>query len=192
MVELTERIATPSPSALWIKDSFDRLFALVVLLMLSPLLLILALAIKLTSEGPVLFRQLRIGRDDQPFYVYKFRSMHMHVEPDGQLTQATRDDPRITPLGRFMRRTSLDELPQFLNVLRGEMSVVGPGRMRLRIMSCIAYAWPATHCGIASSRASPAGRKSMAVGARPRPTTRWHGASRSTCTTSVTGRSAWT
>ncbi len=126
MVELTERIATPSPSALWIKDSFDRLFALVVLLMLSPLLLILALAIKLTSEGPVLFRQLRIGRDDQPFYVYKFRSMHMHVEPDGQLTQATRDDPRITPLGRFMRRTSLDELPQFLNVLRGEMSVVGP------------------------------------------------------------------
>jgi len=119
-------ITTPSPPALHIKDGFDRLFALTVLVLLSPLLLALALTIKATSPGPVLFRQLRLGLDSRPFHVYKFRSMHVHRESDGQVTQATNDDPRITPLGRFMRRTSLDELPQFLNVLRGDMSVVGP------------------------------------------------------------------
>ena len=119
-------IATPAPPALHIKDVFDRLFALAALLLLSPLLLLLALAIKATSAGPVLFRQLRLGLDGRPFYVYKFRSMRVHRESDGRVTQATRDDPRVTPLGRFMRRTSLDELPQFINVLRGDMSVVGP------------------------------------------------------------------
>ena len=119
-------IATPAPPALHIKDVFDRLFALAALLLLSPLLLLLALAIKATSAGPVLFRQLRLGLDGRPFYVYKFRSMHVHRESDGRVTQATRDDPRVTPLGRFMRRTSLDELPQFINVLLGDMSVVGP------------------------------------------------------------------
>ncbi len=126
MVELTRMAEPPALPALLVKEVFDRFFALAVLLMLSPLLLALALAIRLTSEGPVLFRQLRIGRDGRPFHVYKFRSMRLHAEQDGRLTQATRDDPRITPLGRLMRRTSLDELPQFLNVLRGEMSVVGP------------------------------------------------------------------
>ncbi len=119
-------IATPSPPALHIKDVFDRLFSLAALLLLSPLLLGLALAIKATSPGPVLFRQLRLGLDGRPFHVYKFRSMRVHHESDGQVTQATREDSRVTPLGRFMRRTSLDELPQFLNVLRGDMSVVGP------------------------------------------------------------------
>lgn len=119
-------IATPAPPALHIKDVFDRLFALAALLLLSPLLLALALAIKATSAGPVLFRQLRLGLDGRPFYVYKFRSMRVHRESDGRVTQATRDDSRVTPLGRFMRRTSLDELPQFINVLRGDMSVVGP------------------------------------------------------------------
>ena len=126
MVELTRTAGLPSPSARWLKDVFDRLFALFALLMLSPLMLVLALAIMATSEGPVLFRQLRIGRDGQPFHVYKFRSMRQHAEVDGKVTQATRDDPRVTPVGRLMRRTSLDELPQFFNVLRGEMSVVGP------------------------------------------------------------------
>ncbi len=126
MVELRQTTGVPAFPALWLKEAFDRLFALAVLLLLSPLLLALALAIKLDSSGPVLFRQLRIGRDGLPFHVYKFRSMRVHQEHDGQLTQATRDDPRITPIGRLMRRTSLDELPQFFNVLCGEMSVVGP------------------------------------------------------------------
>ena len=126
MVELTQAADIPAWPALWLKEVFDRLFALAALLLLSPLLLVLACAIKLTSEGPVLFRQLRMGQGGRPFHVYKFRSMRVHAEPDGRLTQATRDDPRITPIGRLMRRTSLDELPQFFNVLRGEMSVVGP------------------------------------------------------------------
>jgi putative colanic acid biosynthesis UDP-glucose lipid carrier transferase len=74
----------------------------------------------------MLFRQLRMGQGGTPFHVYKFRSMRVHAEHDGKVTQATRDDSRITPIGRLMRRTSLDELPQFFNVLRGEMSVAGP------------------------------------------------------------------
>ena len=109
-----------------VKEVFDRVFALCALLALSPLLLLLAALIRLSSPGPVLFRQPRLGLNGRTFHVYKFRSMKLHQEQGRQVTQATRDDPRITPIGRFIRRTSLDELPQFINVLRGEMSVVGP------------------------------------------------------------------
>lgn len=107
-----------------LKASFDRVFALLVLLGLSPLFLTIAVLVKLSSPGPVLFRQKRLGMDGSPFDVYKFRTMVVHQ--DKGVTQATRDDVRVTRIGAFMRRTSLDELPQFLNVLRGEMSVVGP------------------------------------------------------------------
>jgi putative colanic acid biosynthesis UDP-glucose lipid carrier transferase len=107
------------------KEVFDRVFAFFVLIGLSPLLLAIALAIKLTSRGPVLFTQARLGVDGKVFQVYKFRSMTVHQE-HGTVTQATRGDRRVTPIGAFLRRTSLDELPQFINVLRGEMSVVGP------------------------------------------------------------------
>jgi putative colanic acid biosynthesis UDP-glucose lipid carrier transferase len=69
---------------------------------------------------------IRLTVDGEPIEIYKFRTMHVHSEPEGQVTQATRDDPRITPVGLFLRRTSLDELPQFLNVLQGRMSIVGP------------------------------------------------------------------
>lgn len=95
-------------------------------MVLLPLLVVIGVAIKCSSPGPVFFRQSRLGLNGKRFDVYKFRSMKPHQENVGQLTQATRDDPRVTPIGRFMRRTSLDELPQFLNVLKGEMSVVGP------------------------------------------------------------------
>ncbi len=108
------------------KLAFDRVFALAVLLLLAPLLLALAIAIKHSSDGPVLFRQPRLGLNGKPFKVYKFRSMRLHHEQEGQVTQARRDDPRVTRIGRLMRRTSLDELPQFINVLLGQMSVVGP------------------------------------------------------------------
>ena len=108
------------------KELFDRLFALCALVVLSPLLLTLAALIKATSPGPVLFHQPRLGLNGRIFHVYKFRSMKLHHEHGDRVTQATRDDPRITPIGRFMRRTSLDELPQFFNVLLGDMSVVGP------------------------------------------------------------------
>jgi putative colanic acid biosynthesis UDP-glucose lipid carrier transferase len=107
------------------KELFDRLFAASVLLMLAPLFLTIAIAIKATSPGPVFFSQPRLGLNGRRFKVLKFRSMKPHQE-QGQVTQATKDDPRITPVGSFLRRTSLDELPQFFNVLMGDMSVVGP------------------------------------------------------------------
>ncbi|WP_420997530.1 undecaprenyl-phosphate glucose phosphotransferase [Cupriavidus sp. 30B13] len=107
-----------------LKASFDRAFALAALVGFSPLLLAIAALVKLSSPGPVLFRQARLGMDGKPFHVYKFRTMVQHQERG--VTQAVRGDARVTRVGAFLRRTSLDELPQFLNVLRGEMSVVGP------------------------------------------------------------------
>ena len=88
--------------------------------------LIIAIAIKLTSPGPVIFKQKRHGWDGRPIKVYKFRSMKIHQELDGKVTQAKQNDERITRLGAFLRKTSLDELPQFFNVLQGKMSIVGP------------------------------------------------------------------
>ncbi len=107
------------------KDLFDKAFALAALIMLAPLFIVIAIAIKLSSPGPILFKQPRLGLNGKKFNVYKFRTMKMHDERD-KVTQATRNDPRITRIGQFLRRTSLDELPQFINVLKGEMSVVGP------------------------------------------------------------------
>ncbi|KVK89305.1 undecaprenyl-phosphate glucose phosphotransferase [Burkholderia cepacia] len=115
-----------SRGALFAKAVFDRAFAAVVLIVLMPLLLVVAVAIKLTSPGPVLFTQRRRGADGQTFDIYKFRTMRTHVEQPGTVAQATRNDPRVTKVGAFLRRTSLDELPQFINVLFGDMSVVGP------------------------------------------------------------------
>jgi putative colanic acid biosynthesis UDP-glucose lipid carrier transferase len=108
------------------KRVFDRLFALAALTALAPVMIVIAAMVKLSSPGPVFFRQKRKGIDGNQFEIYKFRSMRMHKEEAGKITQATRRDPRITAVGAFLRRTSLDELPQFINVLRGEMSVVGP------------------------------------------------------------------
>jgi Undecaprenyl-phosphate glucose phosphotransferase len=108
------------------KRSFDIVFSGVVLLAATPLFLLLAVLIKLESRGPVLFKQKRYGFNNEVIEVYKFRSMRQELaDPEARrLTQ--RNDPRVTRLGRFMRRTSLDELPQMLNVIRGEMSMVGP------------------------------------------------------------------
>jgi Undecaprenyl-phosphate glucose phosphotransferase len=120
-------VASPlSPHALVQKEIFDRIFAAVALIALAPLLTIVAIAVKLSSHGPVFFTQFRKGADGRVFKIYKFRTMRPHVEKAGVVTQATKRDPRITRVGGFLRRTSLDELPQFFNVLRGEMSVVGP------------------------------------------------------------------
>lgn len=106
----------------WIQD---KLLSLLILVMISPLMLIIAVAIKITSKGPVLFKQDRHGEKGNLIQIYKFRSMCVHDEGDS-VTQATKGDSRITPLGAFLRKTSLDELPQFINVLRGDMSIVGP------------------------------------------------------------------
>ncbi|NKJ49693.1 undecaprenyl-phosphate glucose phosphotransferase [Burkholderia sp. SG-MS1] len=120
-------VASPlSASSMLKKEIFDRLFATAALIALAPLLLAIAIAVKLSSRGPVLFKQKRKGADGRVFTIYKFRSMRLHTEAKGVLSQATRDDKRVTKIGAFLRRTSLDELPQFFNVLRGDMSVVGP------------------------------------------------------------------
>lgn len=108
-----------------IKRLFDLAGAGLLCVLLAPLLIFIALLIRATSEGPVLFRQLRGGLHGQPFAIYKFRTMTVQAE-EAAVRQALRHDPRVTPLGRVLRRTSLDELPQLLNVLRGEMSLVGP------------------------------------------------------------------
>ena len=108
------------------KRGFDIFFSSAVLLASMPVFLVLSVLIKLESRGPVLFKQKRYGFNNEIVEIYKFRSMkHEHADPDAKhLTE--RDDPRVTRIGRFMRRTSLDELPQLINVLRGEMSIVGP------------------------------------------------------------------
>lgn len=110
-----------------LKQLFDFAFSLGVIIGLAPLLLVIALLIKLSSPGPIIFKQKRYGLNGQKFWVYKFRSMYTgKINQNSDVQQAQRNDPRITPIGRFIRRTSIDELPQFFNVLKGEMSVVGP------------------------------------------------------------------
>ncbi len=120
----------------YLKRPLDVLGSLLGLVVLSPVFLIIAVLIRLDSPGPILFRQVRIGKDGRPFWFFKFRSMVenaeemkqklMHLnELEGPVFKIS-EDPRITPIGRFLRKTSLDELPQLLNVLYGQMSLVGP------------------------------------------------------------------
>ena len=105
--------------------SMDVVLAALGLLLLTPLLVLLALLIRLDSPGPVLFRQTRTGLNGRVFRIYKFRTMHV-LEDGPEVRQACRADRRVTSVGRILRRTHLDELPQLLNVLRGEMALVGP------------------------------------------------------------------
>jgi lipopolysaccharide/colanic/teichoic acid biosynthesis glycosyltransferase len=107
-----------------IKRAFDVISAGLALLLLSPALLLVALAIRLRDGSPVLFRQRRVGRHGVPFVLLKFRTMRPDAASEGGLTIGK--DPRVTPLGRFLRRHKVDELPQLVNVLKGDMSVVGP------------------------------------------------------------------
>ncbi len=103
----------------------DVLVSAMALALLSPVLVLAALAIRCTSQGPVLFRQKRLGLNEQPFMIFKFRSMRIDAEHTGP-QYTTKGDSRITTVGKLLRRTSLDELPQLINVLRGEMSLMGP------------------------------------------------------------------
>jgi lipopolysaccharide/colanic/teichoic acid biosynthesis glycosyltransferase len=110
----------------WIKSIVDRAGALLLLVLLAPVLLCIALMIKLTGDGPVLFRQKRFGINNELFDVLKFRTLHhRHADPNSQ-RPVTKCDDRVTPVGKYLRALSLDELPQLLNVLKGDMSLVGP------------------------------------------------------------------
>ena len=108
------------------KRALDVAVALAVLALLAPVLAIVALAIKLTSPGPIFYTQERIGRDGRPFRFIKFRTMVVGAEHIGAGVLCLRNDPRVSAIGRWLRRFSLDELPQVFNVLRGEMSIIGP------------------------------------------------------------------
>jgi lipopolysaccharide/colanic/teichoic acid biosynthesis glycosyltransferase len=133
----------PTTVASTFKRAIDLAASALGLVLLAPLLVAIAAAVRLSSPGPVLFRQIRLGRGGRPFYVLKFRTMvadaerrlgdlEAHNEAAGGVLFKIRRDPRVTPLGRFLRRTSLDELPQLINVLKGEMSLVGPRPLQLR------------------------------------------------------------
>ena len=109
-----------------VKRVFDFVIALGALICLSPVMLVVAIIIKITSPGPVIFKQQRIGKDGKVFEIYKFRSMCVGAENKGSGVYSGKGDTRVTPIGKFIRATSIDELPQFINILKGEMSFVGP------------------------------------------------------------------
>jgi len=141
---LVVRQAPPSATTAFLERAVNLLLALLALLLTSPVLLLIALAIKLTSRGPVLYTQERVGLDrrgsgrdsahprrrrdlgGQPFTIYKFRTMRVDAERESGAVWAAQDDPRVTPVGRLLRQYRLDEIPQLVNVLRGEMNIVGP------------------------------------------------------------------
>lgn len=108
------------------KRFFDVLLSLIALIILSPFLLLIAIAIKLYDHGPVFFTQERITIDGRKFKIFKFRSMIVDAEKDGQSIPATDNDPRITPVGKFIRKIRFDEFPQLINIIKGDMSIVGP------------------------------------------------------------------
>lgn len=108
------------------KRAIDTVLSLLALVILSPLLLITAIAIRLSSPGPVLFRQQRLGLHGKEFTIYKFRSMTVGAEHTGSGVYSGKGDARVTKVGRFIRATSIDELPQLVNVIKGDMAIVGP------------------------------------------------------------------
>jgi putative colanic acid biosynthesis UDP-glucose lipid carrier transferase len=118
------RVTAPAADAI-LKRLVDIAAASILLIALAPVLLLTAILIRIDSRGPALFRQTRLGLGGRPFDILKFRTMTV-LENGDRIVQATRNDPRITRIGRFLRKSSIDELPQLINVLRGEMSLVGP------------------------------------------------------------------
>jgi lipopolysaccharide/colanic/teichoic acid biosynthesis glycosyltransferase len=108
------------------KRALDIIFAGAALVALSPLFLIIAIAIKASDSGTVFFRQVRIGKDGKPFWIFKFRSMYADREDASGVAQTVAGDDRVMPIGAVLRRTSIDELPQLINVILGDMSLVGP------------------------------------------------------------------
>ena len=120
---------SPDVMPLWeklVKRLMDIVFSIFILILFSPLFIAITIAIKFTSEGPIIYAQKRVGRKGRPFTMYKFRTMHVDAEKETGPTWAVEDDPRVTNIGKWLRKLRLDELPQFYNVLIGEMSLVGP------------------------------------------------------------------
>jgi lipopolysaccharide/colanic/teichoic acid biosynthesis glycosyltransferase len=123
---LSHRGALSEPSRSRAKRFFDAASATLALIFFAPLFVAIAIAIKLTSAGPVFFTQYRYGHRNHRFLIYKFRTMYTHMADQLGVTQTVAEDPRVTFVGKILRKTSLDELPQLINVIRGDMSLVGP------------------------------------------------------------------
>jgi len=154
------------------KRALDLAATIPALLLLSPLMLLVAIAIKLDSAGPVFFRQERMGRGNRIFRILKFRSMRVETTDANGARSASRDDDRITRVGKFIRATSIDELPQLINVLSGEMSLVGRARTRWgrpRATSCSGGSTGNIGTVMRSSPVSPGSRKSAGFAGRPTP-----------------------
>ena len=109
-----------------VKRAMDIVGSIVGIIVTSPLMLLMCLIIKLTSPGPLIYKQERVGLHNQTFWMYKFRSMEVQPESEEKKAWTVKNDPRVTPIGKFMRHTSIDELPQLFNILKGNMSLVGP------------------------------------------------------------------
>ena len=116
----------PNPNRVMLQLAYSMTIALIGVLITLPIMLLVAIVVKLSSPGPALYRQRRVGKHDLPFTLYKFRSMYADAEATSGAVWAKKDDPRITPVGRWLRKLRLDELPQLFNVLKGDMSIVGP------------------------------------------------------------------
>jgi sugar transferase (PEP-CTERM system associated) len=116
----------PRPQSLFIHTLLDRVVGACGLILSSPLMAVTALAVRFSSPGPILYRQVRVGMDDVPFTVYKFRSMYADAEAGTGAVWASKDDPRVTPVGKVIRKLRFDELPQLFNTLKGDMAIVGP------------------------------------------------------------------
>lgn len=150
----------------FVKRATDIIGSLVLIVLTSPLMLFAAIGVKLSSPGPILFKQERVGLNKKPFYMYKFRSMRVN---DKQTTGwSTNSDPRKTRFGAFIRKFSIDELPQFFNVLKGDMSLVGPVPSCRFSSTSSRRASRCTWSSIRCARASPAGRRSTASAVTPR------------------------
>ena len=132
----------PRPKAIAVQNIYSYLIGALGLIVFSPLMLLTAVAVRLSSKGPILYRQRRVGMSGKLFYVYKFRSMYVDAEARTGAVWAKKDDPRITPVGKWLRRLRLDELPQFWNVVRGDMAIVGPRPERPEFVEILAQQIP--------------------------------------------------
>jgi sugar transferase (PEP-CTERM system associated) len=132
----------PSPRAIAIQNFYSVLIGLAGLILFLPLMAVTAIAVKLSSPGPILYRQRRVGVNGKIFNVYKFRSMYVDAEARTGAVWAKKDDPRITPVGRWLRKLRLDELPQFWNVVHGDMAIVGPRPERPEFVDVLAHQIP--------------------------------------------------
>jgi len=143
---ITDLKTGPLRSAYWVmKELFDRSLACTLLILTVPMLFFLMVLVRLSSRGPAIYSQLRVGKGGHPFRIYKIRTMHNDCEKKTGPIWAERNDPRVTRLGRWLRRSHLDELPQLINVLKGEMSFVGPRPERPELFDSLQQQIPLFH-----------------------------------------------